>query len=76
MFKLWMLLLCCVFSAGLTGCGGESQTPAVPTEVPSTKQTETTTTDSVQDTAIDWNSLSYSYSAAGNPNSITGQYLK
>ena len=75
MHRLLMFLLSFVFSAGLAGCGGEPQAPAVPTEVPSSQQTETAppvTADSVQDTAIDWNSLSYSYTTQELPAQVDG----
>lgn len=61
----------CIFCR-LIGCGGESQAPAVPAEDPSSQQTETAKTDRVQDTAIDWNSLSYSYTTQELPAQVDG----
>lgn len=78
MHRLWTLLLSFVLSVSLTGCGGEPQPPADPSEVPSSQQTGTVTpatTDSVQDTAIDWNSLSYSYTTEELPAQVDGHAI-
>lgn len=78
MHRLWPLLLSFVLSVSLTGCGGEPQPPTAPAEVPGSHQTETATpvtTDSARDTAIDWNSLSYSYTTQELPAEVDGHAI-
>lgn len=78
MHKVWTLLLSFVLSAGLTGCSGEPRPPASPTEVPGSQQTETAApapTDGTQDTAIDWDSRSYSYTTQELHAEVDGQAI-
>lgn len=78
MYKVWTLLVSVVLSVSLAGCNGEAQTPASPTEVPSSQQVETAPpapTGGTQDTAIDWDSLSYSYTTQELPAQVDGHAI-
>lgn len=78
MRRLWTLLLSLLLSAGLAGCGGETQMPPVPTKVSSSQQVETaapTPTDGTQDAAVDWNSLSDSYTTQELPAEVDGHAI-
>lgn len=73
MHRLWVFLLGVVLSAGLTGCGGESQTPVVPPGVPSPQQMETAApaaTDDILNNAIGWNGLDDSYTTQELPTEV------
>ena len=78
MHRLWTLLLSFVLSVSLTGCGGESQPPTTPAEIPGSQQAETATppvTDGIQNVAVDWDSLSYSYTAQELPAEVDGHAI-
>lgn len=75
MYKVWTLLVSVVLSVSLAGCNGETQTPASPTEVPGSQQVEPAPTDGTQDTAIDWDSLSYSYTTQELPAQVDGHAI-
>lgn len=78
MYKVWTLLVSVVLSVSLAGCNGEAQTPSAPTEVPGSQQTEPAPpapTGGTQDTAIDWDSLSYSYTTQELPAQVDGHAI-
>lgn len=78
MYKVWTLLFSLLLSAGLAGCSGEAQTPSAPTEVPGSQQTEPALpapTGGTQDTAIDWDSLGYSYTTQELPAQVDGHAI-
>ena len=78
MYKVWTLLLSLVLSVSLTGCGGEAQMPSAPTEAPGSQQVEPAPpaqTDVTQNAAIDWNSLSYSYTTQELPAQVDGHTI-
>lgn len=78
MYKVWTLLVSVVLSVSLAGCNGETQTPASPTEIPGSQQVEPAPlapTDGTQDTAIDWDSLSYSYTTQELPAQVDGHVI-
>lgn len=75
MYKVWTLLLSLVLSLSLAGCGGEAQTPSAPTEVPGSQQVEPAPADGTQNAAIDWDSLSYSYTTEELPAQVDGHAI-
>lgn len=75
MHRLWTFLLSVVLSVSLTGCGGEPQPPAAPAEAPGSQRTETTAADGVQETAVDWDSLDYSYATQELPAEVDGHAI-
>lgn len=78
MYKVWTLLVSVVLSVSLAGCNGETQRPSAPTEIPGSQQTEPVPpapTDGTQDTAIDWDSLSYPYTTQELPAQVDGHAI-
>lgn len=75
MYRLWTFLLSVVLSVSLTGCGGEPQPPAAPAEVPGSQWTETTAADGVQEAAVGWDSLDYSYATQELPAEVDGHAI-
>ena len=78
MHRVWTFLLSCVLSFSLAGCGGGSQPPAAPAEAPGSQRAETAVpaaADGIQDAAIDWDSLSYSYTTQELPAQVDGRAI-